>query len=413
MGVYEYKGLDKVGKATAGLVDADNAKAARIKLRRQGVFPTDLHEQRKGSTIRGSGLNIEIDFSQYLQFVSKRDISVLTRQLATLLGASVPLAETLTALVDQTEKSKLKVVLSDVKEKVTEGTPLADALAAHPAYFDDLYVHMVRAGERSGALSAVLKRLAVFSEGQVKLQGKVLGALIYPALMGLVGTGILFGLFLFVVPKMRGLIEDYGGEDGLPYVTQLVFLVGDTLTSGGIILVAAALAAAFVGVRRYIRGQGKRRWHQFLLRLPVVGMLNRKVAVSRFCRTLSTLMVSGVPIISALQIVKDVVGNVVMQEAVQTAIENITEGQSIATPLKASGQFPPMVTHMIAIGERTGELEAMLTNVANAYETEVESTVEGLTATVGPAMIVLMGGVVFVIALGLLLPLMNITQGFA
>lgn len=415
MAVFEYRGLDKGGKNVAGVIDADNPKVARTRLRKQGVYPTNIHLQKKGrSGVRGQGLNVEVDLSKYLQRISGRDVSILTRQMATLLGASVPMAETLTALVDQSEKQKLKVVLSEVKERVNEGSTLADSLGRHPKVFDDLFVQMVRAGERSGALPQVLKRLATFAEAQVKMRGKIWGAMLYPILMAIIGGGILTGLFVFVVPQMRELITGFNnGEDtALPIVTQIVFFIGDSLTSGLACVFGVLLVAGFFGFRYWIRNGGKRRWHAFMLKVPLVGKLNRMMAVSRFCRTLSTLLVSGVPIITALGIVKDVVGNVIIQEAVQDASKNIQEGQSIAAPLRRSGQFPPMVIHMIAIGERTGELESMLVNVADAYEAEVEATVGGLTELIGPLMIVAMGGAVFFIALGLLLPLVSMTQQF-
>lgn len=412
MAVFEYKGFDKAGKAVTGIIDADNPKVARIKLRKQSIFPTDVHIQKKGGGIRGSGLDMEIDVESYFQFVSKRDISILTRQMATLVGANVPMAETLNALVEQSEKQKLKVVLSEVKERVNEGSTLADALGAHPKIFDNLFVQMVRAGERSGSLAPVLKRLAGFAEASVKMQGKLRGAMIYPIIMAVVGLTILIGLFTYVVPQLKDLIEgiNQGKDVALPWVTQLVFFFGDLLTSWWSILIAILLVSGYLGFQAWIRRAGKKWWHGVLLKLPVVGKLNRMVAVSRFCRTLSTLLTSGVPIITALGIVKSVIGNVVLESAVEDASANIQEGQSISAPLKRSGQFPPMVTHMIAIGERTGELENMLVSVADAYESEVSTAIEAFASILGPVMIVVLGGVIFVVALGLLLPVANLTN---
>ena len=401
MPVFEYKGLDTSGSAVAGIIDADTAKIARSRLRKQGVFPTDIHEQEEGGT-RGSGLNTEIDVAKYFQFITTRDISIVTTQMATLVGAHIPMGETLAALVDQTEKQKLKVVLSKVKERVNEGATLADALGDHEGVFDDLYIQMVRAGEKSGALGEVLQRLAKFGESQVKLQGQIFGAMAYPILMGLIGLLILMGLFLGVIPKIRGLFESLpGGESSLPYITQAVFLFGDLLV--GFWWLAPIFAFGVIwAFRRWIRTErGRERWDVIKLTAPVFGKMNRLVAVSRFCRTLSTLLVSGVPIVSALQIVERVVGNTVLARAIHEATVNITEGQSISAPLKASGQFPPLVTHMVAIGERTGELEGMLTSVANAYEDEVETTISALTSLLGPVMIMMMGGVIFLVALGL------------
>ena len=409
MPVYEYRGLDGAGKPVSGIVDADTAKVARSRLRRQGLFPTDISEQA-GKATRGKGINIEIDFSRYFQFVSKRDISMVTTQLATLIGAHVPMSEALTALVDQSDKPQLKVILSKVKERVMEGATLADSMAHHPKVFDALYIHMVRAGERSGALSAVLARLAKFNDAQVKLQGQILAAVAYPILMGAVGLFIILGLFLGVIPRIRSLFDSLGGEDGLPLITRVVFLMGDLLVN--YFWLGPFLAAAvFFSLRAWLRTEGGRlRFDKFKLSMPLFGKLNRQVAIARFCRTLSTLLQSGVQILTALNIAEKIASNVVLEEAIQSATKNIAEGQSIATPLKASGQFPPLVTHMIAIGERTGELERMLTSVATAYEEQVDATVSTLTSLLAPLMILLMGGVIFLVALGLLLPMANLSQ---
>lgn len=412
MAVYEYKGLDGAGKAIAGIIDADSAKVARARLRKQGLFPTEVREQQEGGTRRGQSLlDTQIDVEKYFQFVTSRDISVMTQQLSTLVGAHVPMSESLAALVDQAEKAKLKVILSKVKERVNEGSSLAEAMSDHPKVFDDLYVQMVRAGERSGALDQVLKRLATYADSQVKLQGQVLSAIAYPVLLGLLGVGILMGLFLGVIPRIRGMFESMpGGTEALPFLTRLVFFFGDLLV--GWWWAAPILAgSAVVGFRWWVRRpSGRARWDAIKLKVPIFGKMNRLVAVSRFCRTLSTLLISGVPIISALQIVESVVGNTLIAEAVNKATVNIQEGQSIAVPLKQSGQFPPMVTHMITIGEKTGELERMLTIVADAYEDQVEATISAMTSILGPVMIMLIGGVVFLVALGLLTPMMNISS---
>jgi len=409
--VYEYKGLSAGGKATNGIIDADSAKVARARLRKQGVFPTDVREQSDGSATSGSGLNVEIDFSKYFQFITAGDISLLTMQMSTLIGASVPMGETLTALVDQAEKSKLKIILSQVKQKVMEGATLADALAEHPSVFDNLYIQMVRAGERAGSLPLVLRRLAKFTEARVKLQGKLAAALAYPILMSLIGLGILTALFVGVIPRVRSLFDNLGGEAGLPFITKVVFFVGDVMTSWWVFVPILGTLISIGVFRWWINTvSGRYRWDSIKLRVPVFGKMNRLVAVSRFCRTLGTLMMSGVPIISALGIVRDVIGNVVIEEVVDEATNSIREGQTISGPLKSSGQFPPMVTHMIAIGEKTGELEGMLGSVADAYDEQVEQTMNAMTSILAPLAILVLGGAVFVVALGLLLPMMNISS---
>ena len=408
MPVFEYKGFDTAGAAVNGLVDADTVKTARSKLRKQNVFPTDVKEQT-GAAVQGAGLNREIDLKQYLEFITVRDISVMTQQLAVLINAAVPVSESLGALVDQTEKAKLRVVLSKIREDVNGGRTLGDAMSAHPNVFDTLYVSMIKAGERSGALGQVLERLSKFADESVRLQGQVVSALAYPALMASVGSLMIIGIFVGVLPKMRTIFDSFGdGEAELPFVSQVVFGFGDFLVAWWWALPIAVFGALWFFRRWVATKAGRAGFDRFKLTMPVFGRMNRLVAVSRFCRTLGTLLISGVPILSALGIVRDIVGNVVMSEAIQAAGAAIQEGQSIARPLKESGQFPPMVIHMIQVGERTGELEQMLNLIADAYESEVEATIKGAMSLLGPITIIGMGGVVFVVALGLLLPMQQI-----
>ncbi len=411
MPVFQYKGLDAGGKAITGIIDADTSRIAKAKLRKQGLFPTEIHKQEEGAARRGESiLDMQIDVAQYFEFVTSRDISTMTTQLATLVGAHVPMAEALSALVDQTEKKKLKVILSKIKERVNEGAPLADALSDHPKVFDNLYIQMVRAGEKSGSLDSVLVRLATFADGQVKLQGQIISAMAYPILLGMVGFGILMFLFLTVIPNIRGLFDSLPGGDELPLLTDIVFFCGDIMVGWWWAIPIVAFLAVVL-FRRWIYSEsGRDRWDRIKLKAPVFGKMNRLISVARFCRTLSTLLVSGVPIINALRIVEKVVGNVHIASAVNNATTNIMEGASIAAPLKASGEFPPMVTHMIGIGERTGELERMLTVVADSYEEQVEATITALTSLLGPLMILAVGGTVFLVAMGLLTPMMNISS---
>jgi general secretion pathway protein F len=406
MPVYKYEGFDAGGKALAGMVDADSAKAARTRLRKQGVFPTEVREQTQAVT-RGSGLSLQIDLSKF-QWVSAGDISQMTTQLSVLIGASIPMVEALNALTDQTEKPALKLILTQVKEKVNEGAPLADALGEHPKVFENLFVQMVRAGERSGALDEVLVRLAAYTDATVKTQGKVMSALLYPVLMSMVGLAILGGLFIGVIPRIRDLFDSLGGQDSLPLLTKVVFGIGD-FVMGWWFLPPFIGAVAVWAFRRWVATKdGRWRFDMFKLRVPVFGKVNRLLAVSRFSRTLGTLLTAGVPILQALEISKNVVGNVVIADAVSKAAANIQEGQSIAPPLKASGQFPSMVTHMIATGEKTGELEKMLNVVADAYDNQVNTQLEAMTSLLGPLVILAMGGTVFLVALSLLLPMMNL-----
>ncbi|MCK6502854.1 type II secretion system inner membrane protein GspF [Myxococcota bacterium] len=408
MAAFEYRGFDRAGKATQGIVDSDSARGARSKLRKQGVFATEVWEQKAGRRTKGSGLNVEIDFSKFFRRVSLEDVSQMTSQLSTLVGAGIPMVEALTALIEQTDHPTLHLVLVEIREKVNQGDTLADAMKGHPRIFSDLYVNMVRAGEQSGALDIVLKRLTEYSESQVKLRGQLRSALTYPLLMGGVSFLIVIGLFVGVIPRIKRIFDSFG--EGLPMITRVILAISDFIVGYWWALGILA-AGAIYGVVRYVRTKnGRRRWHTLQLQVPVFGRINRLVAVSRFCRTLSTLLDSGVPILTAVGIVKTVVGNDIIAEAIEGAGQNIREGESIARPLKASGQFPPLVTHMIAIGERTGELEPMLGKVADAYDQQVENTVGTLTSLMEPILILTMGAVVTVVALSILLPMLSMTS---
>ncbi len=408
MAAFEYRGFDRAGKPIQGIVDAENGKGARAKLRKQGHFPTEVWEQKAGRATKGRGLSLEIDFSRVFSRVSLKDVSQMTSQLSTLVGANIPMVEALSALIEQTDHPVLHLVLVEIREKVNQGDTLADAMKGYPHIFSDLFVNMVRAGEQSGALDVVLRRLTEYTEAQVKLQAELRSALTYPVLMGGVSFLIVMGLFVGVIPRIKRIFDSMGA--GLPLITRVILGLSDFLV-GWWWLVLLLMGGVAFAVRRYVRSPaGRRWWHRAALRVPIFGGINRLVAVSRFCRTLSTLLTSGVPILTAVGIVKTVVGNDIISEAIEHAGRNIREGDSIATPLKASGQFPPLVTHMIAIGERTGELEPMLAKVADSYDQEVERTVGTLTSLLEPLLILTMGGVVVVVALSILLPMLSMTS---
>jgi general secretion pathway protein F len=442
MPVYEYKGIDQKGKEVNGIVDADSARTARARLRKTGTFPTEIKEQRSSSAparavgekgekgekgergengekgekggmggkkaSRGRGLSFDIDLSRAFQIITRADIATMTSQLSTLVGASIPMVEALSALVEQVDKPALKVVLSDIKEKVNEGMSLARALSAHPRIFDDLYVNMVAAGEQSGALDKVLDRLTRHTESMLALRSKVTSALIYPTLMAAIGSGLLTVIMLVVVPKVRRLFDSFG--KGLPLPTKILLGVSQFCMDWWW-LIGLALALTIFLWRRWVKTEsGRARWDRWMLRLPILGPILRIVAVSRFCRTFATLLSSGVPILNALTIVKKVVGNVVLSQAIEKAAENIREGQSVAVPLRQSGEFPPLVTHMIAIGERTGELEPMLEKVADAYDAATERALQTMTSLLEPLLILVMGGTIGATALALLLPMMQMSK---
>ena len=407
MPAYEYKALDRSKKTVKGVVEAETPKSARSKLKKQGLFLTELDEQ-KGGIKKGSGINIQVDFSKFFQRVSVNDLAEMTSQLATLTSAGIPMVEALNALVDQTENQALKVILVEIREQVNQGKTLGDSLKLHPKVFNNLYVSMVTAGEQSGALDIVLKRLTEYTAATVKMRGELIGALTYPALMGLISLGVVAGLFIGVIPRIRRIFDSF--DVALPLITRMMLGISDFFV-GWWYLIIAALVGGIWYLRRWVKTEaGRRSWDRFMLNVPVFGRINRLVAVSRFCRTFATLLSSGVPILTAVEIVKSVVQNVILAEVIETAGQNISEGESISGPLKDSGEFPPLVTHMIAIGERTGDLEPMLQKVSDSYDQRVENMLRGLTATLEPIMIVGLGGVVMVVALSILVPMLNLSS---
>jgi general secretion pathway protein F len=401
--VFEFKALDARGKALQGLREADSPKALRGTLRREGVFLTEVVGQKQADAIAAREVNVR---RWVLGRISAEDLAIATRQLAVLVHAGVPLVEALTALVEQVDKEKLKRILGDVKQRVNEGSSLADALAAHPRVFQELYVNMIRAGEHSGALEVVLVRLADFTESQARLRSKIQGTMAYPAAMMIIGSVVLGILFTVVVPKVTKLFADTRAT--LPWMTRALIAFTGFMTNWWW-LVLLLLAAAVWGFLRWKRTPaGRARWHRFVLTVPIFGRLARIIAIGRFARTLSTLLKSGVPLLTAMDIVRNVVGNDRLADVIAEARDAIREGESIAAPLKRSGEFPPLVHHMVAIGERSGALEEMLSNVASAYEDQVDTTVAALTSLLEPIMIVVMGGVVAFIVLSILMPILQI-----
>jgi general secretion pathway protein F len=333
---------------------------------------------------------------------------MMTRQLATLTRAKIPLFEALSALIDQVEKEGLRRALTNVRDQVREGISFADALKEHPKIFSDMYVNMVRAGEASGTLEAVLGRLTTFIEGQAKLRGKVASALAYPILMFIITVVLVGVLMVAVVPKVTSIFESM--NQALPWYTRLLIAVSG-FTASYWWLILLAVGGGIWAFRRWKNTEdGRMKWDTFVLRVPVVGGLVMRVAVSRFSRTLATLLSAGVALLPAMGIVRSVLGNAVLEKVVVEATGSIREGQSIAEPLKASGRFPPVVTHMIAIGEKSGELEEMLENVADAYDSEVDNRVQMLTSLLEPLIIVVMGGAVAFIAMSILFPLIQMSS---
>lgn len=409
MAIYEYVGIDKKGKPVKGLTEADSMKGARFALRGTGVFVTKIKESKAGAglgSVKNISLKTEIDLKRYFERINVETIALATRQLATLLQSGVPMLESLKALVEQVDNQALKRILSQVRAEVNEGSSLADAMAKHKC-FSNVYVNMVRAGESSGALELVLERLADFTEGQSRLQSKVMGALTYPIVMMIVAVLVVVILMTTVVPKITAMFAS--AKVQLPLMTRLLIACSNILGSYWWLLIILLGFAAYGIARALKTSKGRAYWDKTKLKLPVFGSILQMVSIARFSRTLATLLSGGVPLLSTLQIVRNVVSNDALEKAIDNVREAVREGEDIAGPLKKSGQFPPMVTHMIAVGEKSGQLEAMLTRIANAYESRVETRVSMLTSLLEPLMILFMGLSIGMIIAAIMVPIMQMS----
>ena len=388
-------------------MDAESDRSARARLRRDGIFLTELaesHAGRSGAPAAVARSRVSLDA---LRRISGMDLAIATRQLATLLGAGVPLVEALGALTEQVENARLKSVIARVRDRVNEGSTLADAMAqAGP--FSDLYVSIVRAGESGGALEQVLTRLADYLESQVRTRSRVISIMLYPSLMFLLAIGVVIALVTVVLPQITQLLESLNRP--LPAYTVAVIGGSEFVRRWGWAMALLAVAGVLALRSAGSTPGGRLRLDAAKLRVPVFGRILRLLAISRFTRTLSTLLAGGIPIVRALDIAKHVTGNAVLGDAVERSKESITEGSSIAAPLRASGHFPPLVTHMVDVGERSGELEAMLAKVADTYEEQVENSVTRLTALLEPVLILAMVGIVLLIMLSTLVPLLELTS---
>lgn len=405
MPAFEFYGIDKSGKDVKGVRDADSEKALRSLLKREGIFLTRVGKgPRKGQSL----LSTEVDIGQYFERINPMDVAIFTRQLATLTKAGIPLVEALAATADQTEKPKLRKVLVQIKQDVSEGASLAQAVKKHDQVFTAIFPNMIRAGEASGTLDAVLMRLAEFTEASVKLRQKITSAMMYPIIMVGLGGLILIGLFVYVIPQITQIFEDTGAE--LPFLTRMLIGFSGLLRDYWWLMILVA-GLSIWGFRRWKRTpKGTEKFDRFMLKVPIFGSLILMIGASRFTRTLSTLLRSGVPLLTALDITKNVLGNKVLIDVIDEARLMVKEGGNLAQPLKASGHFPPMVTHMIAVGERSGALEEMLTVVSDAYETQVESRVAGLTSLLEPVMIVGMGITIAIIVFAVLMPILQLNE---
>lgn len=402
MPIFEYQGFREDGKKESGIIDAENPKAARMKLRRDRILPSEIVEDRQADPVQGRSV------VSVIQRVTIHDLSASTRQLATLMGANLSLVESLNTVAEQTENVKLKKIFTSIRERINEGGSLAQALSEHSSVFDHVYVSMVRAGETSGTLETILNRVADFIEHRLAQRNRVRNAMIYPIFMTVVGTGVLFFLIAFVMPKVTTMFDDI--EQAMPLPTAILLAVTDFSAQYWFWMIAL-VASLPVLYRWYTKKeQGRQKMDRVLIGLPVLGKVIRTSAISRFARMFQILLESGVPLIQSMEIVRDVVKIHPMQEAIDVAIRNVQEGESMSDPLKRTGVFPPMVIQMIAAGERSGEVELVLGKIADAYESELENLLTGMLALLEPVLILVMGVLVGFIVLAILLPIFELSQ---
>lgn len=419
MPTFAYVALDAQGQQVSDSIDAASQSEAITLLRGRGFFPTSVKEQArpsksKGGTRTGSpkskDLKINIPFLEKKTIKSKT-LMIFTRQLATLIDAGLPLLRGLTVLAKQEPDPVLKKTIGQLAEAVQGGGTFSDGLTAHPRIFNKLYVNMVKAGELGGVLEVVLNRLAEFQEKAQKVKGKVQSAMMYPAIVMVIAIIIMGFLLVFIVPKFEQIFADMLGGKPLPLLTQIVVGASRGIQQN-ILLIAGGVAGLVFGLKWFASTpKGSVLVDRFMLKAPLFGDLTRKNAISRFTRTLGTLVTSGVPILQALNITKETAGNAVISTAISKIHDAVKEGESIVRPMDASGVFPAMVISMVDVGEETGQLPEMLLKVADLYDDEVDNAVAGLTSLMEPIMIVFLAVVVGSIVIALFLPLIGIISG--
>lgn len=405
MPVYEYNALDKKGKNISGIIDAESAAVARQKLRGGSIYPVSIKQVDQQTAAEASQ---DLKSIRLFDRVKSTDITMMTRQLATLLDAGFPLVAAIDALVPQIPAPSFKKIVAQVKNTVVEGSSLANALSAYPRVFSSLYINMVHAGESSGTLEVVLERLADLMEKQEALRSRIRSKMFYPIFMTIFGAVILAFLMTVIVPNITSIFINM--EKTLPAPTRFLIAVSDLFKSYWW-LILLILAAAFYAIRRTNQTlKGRAFFDRLKLSLPLFGPLSRKLTVARFCRTLSSLLENGVTMITALDIVKNIVGNVIVSQAIDDVAVEVGKGQGLGQSLAKHDVFPHLAIQMVQVGEQSGELETMLSKLANIYESESEATIMGMTSLLEPVMILLMGVVVGLIVLAIMLPILEMNQ---
>ncbi len=393
---FVYTARNFEGKVITNDMDGDSKEAVISKLRERGYFVTQIKEKGK-------------EFQLFQRKVSSSEISIFARQFATMIGAGVPLVRCLTILGQQCENPRFRDIITKVRQDVEAGSNLSKALGGHPKVFSNLFVNLVKAGEAGGILEEILSRLASYLESSEQLRQKVKGAMTYPVVVSGIACLVVIFLIVFVLPTFETIFRDMG-DAKLPLPTRLLLGLSAFMNQY-LILIAIGGVAAFIGIKKFFDTErGIRLLDTNMLKIPVIGMLQKKVAVAKFTRTLGTLIASGVPILQALEVTADTAGNVVIADAVNKTRASIREGETISEPLKASNVFPPMVVQMIAVGEETGELDKMLTKIADFYDQEVDVAVKGLTSVIEPIVIVFMGIVIGGIVMAIFMPMLELVN---
>jgi general secretion pathway protein F len=406
MGAFEYTALDTGGKERKGVLEGDTPKHIRQLLRERQLLPVTVNEVAQKESKRQQSTGMSFSFAR--RGISTADLSLFTRQLATLVRAGLPLEESLLAVSQQTEKPRVQSIILGVRAKVMEGHPLADGFTDFPRVFPEIYRSTVAAGEQSGKLDGVLERLADYNEGREQIRQKILAAMLYPIVLSVMCFAIVTGLMVYVVPKVVAVFESAKGK--LPLITQILIATSDFIRNYGIYMAIIAVVAGYL-FRRWLRNPSNlRRWHRAQLRMPMIGKMSRGFNTARFTRTFSILSASSVPVLEALRISGEVVTNLPMRDAVAEAAARVREGAPIGRSLAVSKLFPPMTIHLISSGESSGELDNMLERAAIAQERELDGLLSGMVGLLGPMLIVGMGGFVMAIVFAMLLPIFEMNN---
>jgi len=399
MSKFAWEGVTRSGQSMKGEMEAPTQEAVQAQLRRQGIQPGKIKA-------RGRGLDMEIKIPGMEPKISTKDLVVFTRQFATMIDAGLPLVQCLDILGIQQDNKTFKKILLKVKEDVESGSTFADALKKHPKAFDELYVNLVAAGEVGGILDTILNRLAAYIEKALKLKKKVKSAMTYPATVVGIAVIVIAVILVFVIPSFQKMFADFGGE--LPMPTQVVINISNFIQDYILVIIGAIVLFIFAFKKIYATKRGREILDELALKLPIFGVLLRKVAVAKFTRTLGTMISSGVPILDGLEIVAKTAGNKTVEKAIYRVRQSISEGKTIAEPLEKSGVFPPMVCQMIAVGEQSGSIDTMLNKIADFYDDEVDDAVGNLTAMMEPLLMLFLGTTVGGLVIAMYLPIFKL-----